>query len=252
MKNLVSVITPVFNSEKYITQTFQSLLNQTYSNWEWVLVDDCSSDNSVRIIEEFMQRDGRVILLKNLENLGSGVARNKAIENAKGDFIAFLDSDDIWHPKKLEIQVNLMLERNIAFSHTSYGYINEHGNKIKSTFHVSDHPVNYKHLLKRTEISCLTAIYNCKSIGKFYMSDHRRKQDYALWLAILKTGVESHPIDMELAFYRQTPNSATSNKFKLIYKHYLFLRSTQGLNPLATVYYSCFWAINGFVRYYIK
>lgn len=252
MKNLVSVITPVFNSEKYIAKTFQSLLNQTYSNWEWVLVDDCSSDNSVRIIEEFMQRDGRVILLKNLENLGSGVTRNKAIENAKGDFIAFLDSDDIWHSEKLEVQVNFMLERNISFSHTSYGYINEHGNQIKSTFHVSRHPVTYKHLLKRTEISCLTAIYNCKEIGKFYMSDHRRKQDYALWLAILKSGVESHPIDMELAYYRQTPSSATSQKHKLIVLHYKFLRSTQGFGLFLAVYYTFFWAINGFIRYFIK
>lgn len=252
MKNLVSVITPVFNSEKYIDHTFQSLLNQSYPNWEWILVDDCSSDNSIRIIEGFMQQDSRVRLLQNLENLGSGLTRNKAIEYSKGDFIAFLDSDDIWHPKKLEIQLNFMLERNISFSHTSYGYIDEHGNQIKSTFHVSNHPVTYKHLLKRTEISCLTAVYNCKEIGKFYMSDHRRKQDYALWLAILKSGVESYPIDMELAYYRQTPNSATSNKFKLILKHYLFLKSTQKLNVIQTIYYTCFWAMNGFVRYYIK
>lgn len=252
MNNLVSVVTPVFNSEKYIAHTFQSLLNQSYPNWEWVLVDDCSSDNSVRIIEGFIQQDSRVRLLQNLENLGSGLTRNKAIEFAKGVFIAFLDSDDIWHPKKLEIQLNFMLERNISFSHTSYGYIDEHGNQIKSTFHVSDHPVTYKHLLKRTEISCLTAVYNCKEIGKFYMSDHRRKQDYSLWLAILKSGVESYPIDMELAYYRQTPNSATSNKFKLILKHYLFLKSTQKLNVIQTIYYTCFWAMNGFVRYYIK
>lgn len=252
MKNLVSVITPVFNSEKYITNTFQSLLNQSYLNWEWVLVDDCSSDNSVEIIEEFMKQDKRVKLLKNSKNLGSGATRNKAIENAEGDFIAFLDSDDIWHPKKLEVQVNFMLERNIAFSHTSYGYINEYGDTIKTTFHVSKLPVTYKHLLKRTEISCLTAMYNCNAIGKFYMSEHRRKQDYALWLAILKSGVESHPIDIELAFYRQTPNSATSNKFKLILKHYLFLKSTQKLHALQAIYYTCFWALNGFVRYYIK
>jgi teichuronic acid biosynthesis glycosyltransferase TuaG len=203
-------------------------------------------------MEEFKSKDSRVVLLINAVNQGSGVSRNRAIESANGEFIAFLDSDDIWHPEKLEIQLRFMKEGNIHFSHTSYGYKNEYGETIKSTFHVSKLPVTYKHLLKRTEISCLTAMYNCKEIGKFYMSEHRRKQDYALWLAILKSGVQSHPIDIELAYYRQTPNSATSNKFNLITKHYLFLRSTQKLNVIAAIYYTSFWAVNGFVRYYIK
>jgi teichuronic acid biosynthesis glycosyltransferase TuaG len=252
MKSLVSVVTPVYNSADFLRRTFISLLDQTYTNWEWILVDDCSTDNSIDIINEIIRQDSRVKLLCNSENAGSGVARNKAIEASKGKFIAFLDSDDIWHKDKLAIQVEFMEKNAIPFSHTSYGYIDEFDRKIKSTFHVSKHPVSYFDLLKRTEISCLTAMYNCEELGRFYMSEHRRKQDYALWLAILRTGICSHPLDIELAYYRQTPNSATSKKYSLVFKHFLFLRTTQEMGVLRALYYTGFWATNGLIRYYIK
>ena len=144
-----------------------------------------------------------------------------------------------------------MLRRNIGFSHTSYGYLDEKGNVIKSTFHVSKNPVEYKDLLKRTEISCLTAMYDVEIIGKFYMSEHRRKQDYALWLSILKTGAKSFGLDEELAYYRQRNNSATSNKFNLIGKHFSFLRETQEMNTIQAAKYTILWMVNGLVRYYL-
>jgi teichuronic acid biosynthesis glycosyltransferase TuaG len=145
-----------------------------------------------------------------------------------------------------------MIENKAAFSHTSYGYIDVEGNEIKSPLRVSQHPVTYKDLLKRTEISCLTAVYDASIIGKFYMSEHRRKQDYALWLSILKTGVQSLPLDEVLAYYRQVPTSATSKKYNLIFKHYLFLRETQELSIIQSGYYTLSWMINGFSRYYMK
>jgi teichuronic acid biosynthesis glycosyltransferase TuaG len=250
MNDLVSIITPVFNSEEYLERTIYSVLNQSYSNWEWILIDDCSIDNSWNIISNYSFTDSRIKVLKNEYNRGSGYTRNKAISHAQGTFIAFLDSDDIWHKDKLTLQIEFMKQNSYSFTHTSYGYINEVDIRIKNTFRVSKKPVDYKHLLKRTEISCLTAIYNCDLIGKFYMSEHRRKQDYALWLNILQSGYKSYPLDIELAYYRQRRNSSTSNKWVLIHKHVLFLKETQGISYIQSLYYTFFWAINGLTRYY--
>ena len=254
MKNqpLVSIITPSYNSEKYIGETIKSVLNQSYINWELVIVDDCSTDKTWDIIRGYALKDSRIKIHKNEVNSGSGITRNRAIDIARGRYIAFIDSDDIWHKNKLSVQIAFMKENNYCFSHTSFGYIDEFSNKIKHTFRVKKSPVDYKHLLKYTDIGCLTAVFDCSVIGKFYMSEHRRKQDYALWLTILKTGVVSYPIDIELAYYRQSKNSATSNKWSLISKHVVFLMDTQGMNIFASIYYTVYWMMNGFMRYYVK
>lgn len=251
-EHLVSIITPLFNSFPYLQSTAKSIFDQTYSNWEWCITDDCSTDGSWELITKLAQMDTRIKPFRLKKNEGSGVARNNAIERASGRFIAFIDSDDVWSIRKLERHISFMLENEAAFSHTSYGYIDESGNRIKSTFRVSSAPVTYKDLLKRTEISCLTAIYDAKEIGKFYMTEHRRKQDYALWLAILKSGVKSFPLDEELAFYRQRKGSATSKKWSLIIKHIEFLRSTQEFNYFQAIYYTTYWLVNGVIRYYLK
>lgn len=250
-ENLVSIITPVYNATSFIKDTAKSVFNQSYSNWEWILVDDCSKDNSWILLSELSKNDKRVKIYRNKINLKSGKTRNLAIKKAKGRFIAFLDSDDLWHPEKLKTQIPFMLNNQYYFSHTSYGYINEDGKRIKSIFHVRKE-VDYYHLLKRTEISCLTAIYDAEKIGKFYMSEHARKQDYALWLAILKSGTKSYGIDKELAFYRQVSNSATGVKYKLVLKHITFLKETQNFSTINALYYTAFWMVNGFVRYFIK
>ena len=249
---LVTIVTPIYNSINYIEESIQSVVNQTYENWEMILVDDCSSDGSLELINKIAKTEKRLKIIQNGENQGSGISRNKAIKLAKGKYIAFLDSDDLWHKDKLKIQIDLMEKNNWSFSHTSYGYISEEGKKIKSTFHVSDYPVKYSNLLKRTEISCLTAVYNQKILGKCYMSEHRRKQDYSLWLSILKSGVSSQPIDLELAYYRQRPNSATSKKSSLIFNHVIFLMETQSMNFFQALYYTFYWMINGFIRYFVK
>lgn len=247
----VSIITPVYNSALYLRETADSVIGQTYNDWEWILVDDCSSDDSWEIMQSLTKIDNRIKIYKNSTNLKSGKTRNFAIKEATGRFIAFLDSDDIWNKDKLAIQIQFMIENEYYFTHTSYGYINAQSQKIKSTFHVSK-IVDYKHLLKRTEISCLTAIYDSSKIGKFYMSNHDRKQDYALWLAILKSGVNSYGIDKELAYYRQTEGSATSKKHKLVFKHVKFLMETQNFSLIKAMYYTSYWMANGFIRYFIK
>ncbi|MDM1044441.1 glycosyltransferase family 2 protein [Myroides sp. 1354] len=248
---MVSIITPVYNAERFLRETAESVINQTYQDWEWVLVNDCSTDDSWNIMQELADRDNRIKIFTNSENLKSGKTRNFAIQQAIGRYIAFLDADDKWHVDKLAIQIPFMMQNDYYFSHTSYGYLDELGNKIKSTLHVSKE-VDYQHLLKRTEISCLTAVYDAEKIGKFYMSEHARKQDYALWLSILKSGVKSYGIDKELAYYRQVKNSATSSKHKLILKHIDFLKDTQGFGTIKAMYYTGYWMINGFIRYFIK
>lgn len=249
---LVSLITPVYNAEAYLGACIASVQAQSYPNWEMLLVEDGSADQSWALLKELAAKEPRLRIFKNEQNSGAGASRNKAIAEAKGRYIAFLDADDTWHPDKLAIQIPYMLDNGIAFSHTSYGYTDAAGNRIKDTFHVSNRPIGYHDLLKRTEISCLTAVYDAELIGKFYMSEHRRKQDYALWLSILKSGVKSYPIDQELAWYRQTPGSATSKKWKLISRHIQFLRETQNMNILTALYYTTYWMVNGFLRYYVK
>lgn len=249
---MVSIITPVFNSAKYIRETLVSVLSQSYKDWEMIMVDDCSTDNSILIIKEFQKKDSRFRLVRLDTNSGSGIARNKAIELANGKFIAFLDSDDIWHKDKLSKHVEFMQRNDAVFSHTSYGFLDEGGSQIKQTYRVSAHPIGYSDLLKRTEISCLTAMYDQNFLGKMYMPDLRRKQDYALWLSILKKGVKSIPMDEELAFYRQRKGSATNNKFKLVIKHLIFLNKHEGLNYFQTLYYTTHWLLGGFVKYYLK
>jgi teichuronic acid biosynthesis glycosyltransferase TuaG len=249
---LVSIITPVYNSEAYLKDAIDSVVAQTFKNWEMLIVDDGSIDGSWRLLKSIAKNEKRIILKRLKKNSGAGIARNTAIKAAKGEFIAFLDSDDLWHPEKLNVQINLMSKNKWLFSHTSYGYISESGEKIKSTFHVSDHLVDYFDLLKKTEISCLTAVYNQKEIGKYYMSEHRKKQDYALWLSILNDGIKSYPINNELAYYRQRPDSTTSNKGALIIDHLRFLRETQSINIFRSLYYTIHWMVNGFIRYYIK
>jgi teichuronic acid biosynthesis glycosyltransferase TuaG len=247
----VSIITPTFNSAKFLEKTADSVFNQTFSDWEWVIVDDLSTDNTREILNKLQNKDSRVKCFLSEQNLGSGPARNKAIENASGEYIAFLDSDDIWIPERLKLHIDFMEQKQSVFSHTSYGFIDEHDKVIKKTFHVSNHPISYVDLLKRTEISCLTAIYNQKKIGKFFMPDLRRKQDYALWLAILKKGYVSDPLDVETAFYRQHSSSATSNKLNLILKHWKFLNQNEKLNWLQSFYYTMSWGLGGFKKYYL-
>jgi teichuronic acid biosynthesis glycosyltransferase TuaG len=249
---LVSIITPVYNSAIYIDETINSVLKQNYQNWEWLIVDDLSTDNSVDIIKKYSNIDFRIKLIVSKTNEGSGPARNIAIKNAKGKYLAFLDSDDLWHKNKLLIQIKFMQERDSAFSYTSYNYIDENSNLINEIYHVSNRSIDYDFLLKKTDIGCLTAIYDVEKIGKMYMPNLRRKQDYALWLAILKKGFKADPLDKVLASYRVRKGSATSNKIILIRLHYSFLRKTQNLNCAMSFYYTVLWGMNGVNKFFLS
>lgn len=247
---LVSIITPVYNSEKFVEDTIKSVISQTYLNWEHILVDDCSTDASVEIIEKYSSKDPRIKIFKFNENRGSGATRNFAIDNAKGVYIAFLDSDDLWHSQKLERHIAFMIQNNAVLSHTAYDIIDITGKSI-STYHPYKKEVTYDMLLRKNDIGCLTAIMKVDVIGKLYMPTLKTKQDYALWLDILKRGYVSVPFDEILAYYRIHNGSATSNKIKLIPKHFKFLRQQIGLGNIKSAYYTFTWIWNGLFKYYL-
>ncbi|MGM7702931.1 glycosyltransferase family 2 protein [Pseudalkalibacillus sp. Hm43] len=232
----VSVITPSYKSSKFIGDTISSVLNQTYKNWEMIIVDDCSPDNSVEVIEEYVQKDSRIKLHQLSENSGAAVARNTAIDMADGKYIAFLDSDDLWLPEKLEKQVRFMEENKSVFSFTEYRIMDEEGSPTDITVKIPKE-MSYRDLLKRTVIGCLTVMVNIEETGKVQMPNIRARQDLALWLSILRRGYVAHGIQEELAMYRKVKGSVSSNKFKMIKKNWTVYRDLEKIGPIRSAWY---------------
>lgn len=236
MENLVSIITPMYNSENFIKNTIESVLNQTYKNWEMIIVDDCSKDNGIKIVEKYVNKDKRIKLYKNKINLGGAETRNIAIKEAKGKYIAFLDSDDIWKETKLEKQLNFMIKNNYDFTYTKYERVSEEGKKLNLLSKIPP-KVGYTELLKRDSIGCLTAMYNCKNIGKVYIPNIKIGQDYALWLEILKKVDYAYGLEENLAEYRVRKNSLSKGKIKKIKYIYKMYRDYNKQNLIKTIFY---------------
>ncbi|WP_242035121.1 glycosyltransferase family 2 protein [Mesobacillus harenae] len=240
---LVSIITPVYKAEEFIEQTINSVQSQTYTNWEMILVDDLSPDNSKQIIDRISEKDNRVRLIQLEKNSGAAIARNTAIENSNGKYIAFLDSDDLWQPEKLERQVQFMLENNIEFSFTGYEIMKEDGTKTGKIVHVPQE-INYNGLLKNTIIGCLTVMLDKHAIGKIEMVNIRTRQDFVLWLDILKRGHIAYGIDEPLAYYRKVEGSISSNKIKTAKRNWKVYREIEGLPLPKAIYCFCGYAYN--------
>ena len=212
---LVSVIMPTFNASKYLAGSIESILSQTYTNLELLITDDCSTDDTRNILKEFSERDKRVKVKYLKENSGPGVARNRSIERAKGRYIAFCDCDDRWMPDKLERQLAHMRKHDCALCSSSY-LICDENDKITGV-NISPSHVTLGMLKRDNKIGCLTAIYDIKRLGhKFYMPAIRKRQDWALFLNILKECQICFCITEPLAYYRQRVNSVSSNKFSLV------------------------------------
>ena len=232
---LVSIITPCYNSESFIADTIKSVQNQSYENWEMLITDDGSTDSSIKIIEKFATEDTRIKLFK-ISNAGAAVARNHSIEQAKGTYIAFLDSDDIWLPKKLEKQINFMETNNYILSFTSYQRMNEEGILINEV--VKAHAkLNYKNMLYSNKIGCLTAMYNQEKLGKIYMPLIRKRQDYALWLSILKKVDFAYGLDEVLATYRLRNFSMSAKKTEMIKWNWKLYREIERKSIVEATYY---------------
>ena len=236
LKNLISIITPSYKSERFISQTIESVLAQTYQNWEMVIVDDVSPDNSNKIIEEYCKKDNRIRLIKLEKNSGAAVARNRAIDEAKGRYIAFLDADDLWKPNKLEMQIKFMELKNCALSYSAYETMTEEG-VLQNKYINPPLKIAYKDLLKSNYIGCLTAIYDTQKVGKVFMPLISKRQDYGLWLKILRKTDFAYGIDESLAVYRIMSNSVSSNKFKLLKYHYKLFTEFENISSMKALYY---------------
>lgn len=234
MNELVSIIIPTYNTEKFIRDTLQSVQNQTYQNWEMILVDDASTDKTVSVIEEFAKNDDRIKLFKLEKNSGNGFARNIAVEKASGKYIAYLDADDLWFPEKLEKQIEFLKANNLPFTFSFYDCIDEEGNLLKRRVEA---PINltYSKLFFCNYVGNLTAIYDADYFGKIILEATQKRQDWRLWLTILKQIQVTKPVPEPLAFYRIRKNSISSSKFKLIKHNFGVYREFHGFNFVFSV-----------------
>jgi len=219
MNELVSVITPTYNSEKFIAETIDSILGQSYENLELILIDDASIDNTREILSNYEKADHRIVLMLLEKNNGSGIARNKGIEMATGKYLAFVDSDDFWHKDKLKHQVEFMKNHGHSFTYTKYAYINESGGLIKSS-NIAPNSCKYFRLLIQNCIGCSTVMIDIGELGKEYMPDMRNRQDWALWLKYIRKSNRAYGLKEPYTNYRMKKGSISSKKFKLFKFHW--------------------------------
>lgn len=223
---LVSIITPSYNSAKFIGATIESIQAQTYQNWELIITDDCSTDNSCDVIQHYAQKDPRIKLLRLPKNSGSGIARNTSIEKANGRFIAFCDSDDRWYPNKLEKQLDFLIRNNYELTYSSYDVCDETNNLI--SYVICPKKVSHTSMLRDCGIGCLTGIYDTTNIGKVYFPNLRKRQDWGMWLQLMRKVKYGYGINERLALYRLRNNSLSSNKFKLLKYNHLVYKEIEG------------------------
>ena len=247
MDNLVSVIMPCFNDEKFIAQAIESVLAQTYTLWEMIIADDASTDSSRAIISAYCAQDDRIKLLTTQQQSGSGKARNLAIQAATGQYIAFLDSDDIWLPEKLKKQIAFMQEKSLAFTYASYRLIDENDQNL-GKFIVQE-KTTYTELLKMNDISCLTAIYDAHKLDKLYMSEIVFGQDYVLWLQILKRIKIATSMQEILAVYRIKKRYFLLHKTRKAFYRWHIYRKIEQLSLLHSCYYFLQYAYYGLIKY---
>lgn len=247
-EELVSVIMPNYNGGEFIKHAVNSVINQTYKNWELIFVDDCSTDNSLEIIEELRQQDKRIKVYKNSENKGAATSRNIALEQACGRFIAFLDADDMWYSDKLNQQLAFMSQNDVAFCCTAYEVIDAEGNKT-SEYYPKKEIFGYKDILKHNSIGCLTVIFDLNKISDVTMPiEAARREDHACWLKILRTGVKAYCLNEILSSYR-VHQSVSYNKRKMVKYQWNVYKNVEKLGFFKSVKYMLSWMWYGFFKY---
>lgn len=232
---LVSIITPCFNSDKFIAETIQSVQNQSYPNWEMIIVDDRSTDKTITIIEQFAINDGRIRFFQLQKNSGAGIARELALSKATGDYIAFLDADDLWKPLKLEKQLQFLKINKTPFTFSFYDCIDEVGNSLNKRVEA---PINlsYFQLFFCNYVGNLTGIYDVKYFGKIAISSTRKRQDWIVWLTILKKMRKAKPVPESLAFYRIRNNSLSASKVDLLKHNFAVYRRFHGFSYITSLF----------------
>jgi teichuronic acid biosynthesis glycosyltransferase TuaG len=233
---LVSVITPLYNAEFFISETIESVKNQELQDWELLIIDDCSTDKGPDIVESYAREDRRIKLISLPENGGAGICRNAGIEASRGRYLAFLDSDDVWLPGKLMRQLEFMKRFAAPFSFTHYRQIGEDGTR---TDRIIECPVRltYKKQLKTNFVGCSTAVYDSRFYGKRYFPEIRKRQDYGLWLDLLKDGTVGLGVQEALTEYRVRKSGLSGRKLELIRHNWLLYRKVLGFSGIRSVYY---------------
>ena len=247
MEEKVSIIVPVYNAEKYIRETIDCVKAQTYENWELVLVEDGSTDESLCILETVERQDGRIRVIRQ-ENGGAAKARNHGLSKAAGRFVAYLDADDLWSPDKLEKQLAFMAKKEAAFSFTGYEFADEKGKGTGKIVRVPEE-LCYKEALKNTTIFTSTVIFDTKRLAKEKLfMPMIKSEDTALWFKILREGVTAYRLNENLVRYRRPAKSLSSNKLEAVRRIWRLYRKAEGLSLWYSFYNFCFWAVRAVKR----
>ena len=238
---LVSIVMPAYNCEHFIGIALDSVINQIYQNWELLVVDDCSTDNTSQVVKEYIKKDNRVKYHKLDQNSGAAVARNKAIDLATGKYIAFLDSDDVWFPEKLTKQIGYMEEYTYSFTCTSYTKIDEQGEYLNRTI-FAQRRRDYNGVLKTCPGNS-TVIYNAEKLGKFKIPDIKKRNDYVMWLQVIKKAKYLYGIEEPLGSHRIRTGGISANKKSLVGYHWKVYREIEDLSFLKSSYLVLYWIL---------
>lgn len=247
----VSVITPVYNVAKFIDKTLASMMGQSYKDLEIVLVDDCSKDNSVEVIAKWTAQYPNIVYHKQEKNQGAAVARNTALDIAKGRYVAFLDSDDLWCEGKLEKQLAFMKQKDAAITCTAMDCIDEENKSLNSVREVREE-ISYKFLLRNTMIATSTVLIDRNKTGNFQMPLRRGGQDYATWLMLMRNGTVCYGLNEVLSHYRVMKQSLSSNKWKSIRQVWEIQTQDEKINKVLAIVNLYFFIVNAFVKHFIK
>ncbi|MGZ5273400.1 MAG: glycosyltransferase family 2 protein [Kaistella sp.] len=242
----VSIITPVFNSAKFLEQTFDSVFSQTFTDWEWMITDDKSTDQSVEMIQKL--NDSRIKLSVADKNGGAGHARNLSLEKASGRFITFLDADDFWEPNFLEEMVLFMKNENAELAYSNYARCDENLNPVIGDF-TADKEVTFRNLLKTCRLSLLSSMYDSARVGKEFFPEGSKREDHVMWLNLLKKIPAGKPLPKTMAKYRMHSSSISRKKTNIIKDQYLVYKDYMKFSTLKSMYYTATWALNGFMKY---
>ena len=247
----ISIVIPVYNAAPYIEDALTSIKEQTYSNWEVILVEDQSTDDSLQVLENWIQKNGtdKYRLLKNEKNSGPAYSRNQGIRAARGQYLSYLDADDVWDKTKLEKQLNFMKEKQCAFSFTGYEFADENAVRNGKVVHVPKQIV-YEEALKNTTISTITVMFDRRQIPTdvLLMPEDCQREDTATWWKILKSGYTAYGLDEPLSVYRRHAGSHSANKVKAVINTWKMYRKQEGFSIIKTAYYMVFYAINAVKR----
>lgn len=242
----VSIITPVYNSSKFLQETIDSVLSQTFQDWEWLVTDDCSQDNSVEILNN--QNDSRIKVFKTEKNGGAGHARNISLQNATGRFITFLDADDFWEQEFLEEMVSFMKKEKTELAYSNYARCDENLTPKIEDFK-ADKEVNFNNLLKTCRLSLLSSMYDSQRVGKEYFPEGSKREDHVMWLNLLKKIPAGKPLPKTMAKYRMHASSISRKKTNIMKDQYLVYKGYMKFSTLKSWYYTANWALNGFMKY---